>query len=274
MILPAACGPRRALVKTPLPCDRRDLAGRQPAVPLDACGEGLAVEVLHDHVAVAGRERPEVEDLENVIVTDLASCLRLALEAANRVDVPRGRRVEDLDRNASTNKEVLSFVHRTHPARSDEADEPVFAVDDVAGLKKHARPKNSVCRLERVSNAQGPHQRLVMLARLTARSRPCAHHVGRPERRSPGDASRGKRRNAERDYAMTRRALSCVARRQVAARWQEATASTGKTDNGEARPDMSRTKPTKARQSRQKNGAERIGRQSSDARKAGPIVIA
>ncbi len=132
---------RRRERRQELARDRGDLARRELAVPLDARGERLAVQVLHDHISIAVGQRPEVEHFEDVIVADLSGRLRLALEAADGVRVSGRARVEDLDGDAPPDKEVLALVDGPHPACADEADKPVLSVDDVAGLEKHpARP--------------------------------------------------------------------------------------------------------------------------------------
>src|SRR5262249_16982881 len=97
--------------------------------------ERFAVEVLHDHVAIAALECAEIEHLENVIAADLTGCLRLSLEPFDRLDVVRTSRDQDFDRDAPANEDVLAFVHLAHPALSEQSTDSILVVDDLALLE-------------------------------------------------------------------------------------------------------------------------------------------
>src|SRR5689334_15293039 len=69
---------------------------RQAATRLDPLRESFSIEKLHDHVALAGWERAEIQDLENVIVADRARDLRFTLETLNNLRIRRDARVKEL----------------------------------------------------------------------------------------------------------------------------------------------------------------------------------
>ena len=77
-MMPAACAGESAQELTG---NGRDLMRRELTDACDALGQRFAVEVLHHHEAIAIGERAEIEHFENVVAPDLASGLRLALEA-------------------------------------------------------------------------------------------------------------------------------------------------------------------------------------------------
>ena len=109
-----------------LPQERIELLGGQPTDPGDAGAEGLALQVLHDDEVLAAFERPEVQDLQDVIATDAPRRLRLALEARDRVFVLGGAGVQHLDRDPAADPEVLPFVDLAHATDADRSDDLVL----------------------------------------------------------------------------------------------------------------------------------------------------
>ena len=79
----------------------------------------------------------EVEHLDDVIATDAAGGLRLALEALHGVDVGRGAGVQDLDGDAALDADVLALVDGAHATLAEQADDAVLALDDLADFERH-----------------------------------------------------------------------------------------------------------------------------------------
>src|SRR5262249_29530945 len=117
--------------------DRGEHQGQDAPLSLDAVVESLAVQVLHDDVAIAVGGRTEVQDFEDVVVADLAGGLRLALESLDGLRVRSRARVKDLDRDPAADPHVLAFVDGAHAARADEADDAILPIQELADRDRH-----------------------------------------------------------------------------------------------------------------------------------------
>src|SRR6185436_17078534 len=101
------------------------------AAALEALLERLAVEVLHDHEAVAVRCGAAVEHLDDVVRADAAGRLGLALEAPGVLGVAL-LLVEHLHRDRALDAHVLADVHGAHPPAAEHAAQAVLAVEGLA----------------------------------------------------------------------------------------------------------------------------------------------
>ena len=102
------------------------------ALALDHAAELDALEVLHDevHAAVGGGAR--VGDVDDVRVTDLRCSARLSAEPLHEVGHPRVARMEDLERDALADIDMLGEVDLAHPALADQLHHVIAAVDSLA----------------------------------------------------------------------------------------------------------------------------------------------
>ena len=94
----------------------------------------LAVQILHDDEVVAVGQLTDVEHLQDVVVADAASRLRLALEALHHLFVARVRRVQRLDRHLAIDANVLAQVDGPHTALANHFDDSVLPIDHLAGF--------------------------------------------------------------------------------------------------------------------------------------------
>jgi len=94
--------------------------------------ERLAVEQLHHHEQQAVAGAPEVEDVDDVWVTDGARGSRLALETGSELGVGAGALDEGLDRHAPAERDVQRLVDDAHRAPPELAPYLVFAFEQLA----------------------------------------------------------------------------------------------------------------------------------------------
>jgi hypothetical protein len=81
--------------------------------------EALALEVLHDDVGRAVRQRPVVVRLDDVRVPDGVRRARLLKEAAHDLGVGRVLRVQHLDGRLAPEARMLREIHDAHPALAE-----------------------------------------------------------------------------------------------------------------------------------------------------------
>ena len=113
-----------------------DLAGalgRQPPLVRQHVGQIDPVEVLHHEVGAAVLGRAEVGDVDDVRVADARGGARLAPEPLDQILLRRVGRVQDLDRDALADLDVLAGVDGPHAAFADLADHAVAVVDHPPG---------------------------------------------------------------------------------------------------------------------------------------------
>ena len=116
----------------------------EPAAGVDALRERLALEQLHHQVAPPPSRIALVEHLDDVGRADAARGLRLALEAGQRV-LPLGDvGVQDLQRDATVDRDVLGLVDRSHRALADLPREAVLAGDDLSLVEAHGEEGSKV----------------------------------------------------------------------------------------------------------------------------------
>ena len=110
--------------------------------------EILAREELHHHVVRPIGHGAQVEHLDDVVRSDPAGGLRLALEARANVCGEVRSGAEDLDRDAFQSPRILAFENDPPPAFADDAQKPILAVDQIADAHVCARghPAMSVPR--------------------------------------------------------------------------------------------------------------------------------
>src|SRR5690606_17470602 len=167
--------------------DPHDVVPLQAPPRLDAFAQGLALEELHHHVAIAVGQVAEIQHLHDVLGSDAPRCLRLALEALHRVLRPSDLGVQHLDGHAAVDPRVLAFVHGAHPSFAEETDDPVLLVDDVVRSQRH---EETLVRMPMVPwgspRCYGRNARFEQaakplrsaLAAEPARERPGGHDVG------------------------------------------------------------------------------------------------
>ena len=78
-----------------------------------------------------------IEHFEDVIVADASRGLRFALESRHHVRVARERRMQNLDRDATLDLDVLALEDRTHPTLTEETRDPVLPLDNLTWLERH-----------------------------------------------------------------------------------------------------------------------------------------
>jgi hypothetical protein len=132
-------GVRRVQRAGKRPQDRERLAERQVALARDPAVEGLAVEVLHHIVVAAVVERPEREDVDDVVVADLVDRARLGHEPRHHLRIDREPLRQHLDRDQLADQRVHRLEHRTEAALPQLGLDPVLA-DDLAGLEVRIDP--------------------------------------------------------------------------------------------------------------------------------------
>jgi hypothetical protein len=105
------------------------LVDRQRPLALEHLGQGLPLEELHRHVQAAVAGPTEVEDLDDVIVLDLADGGRLAAESLDRQVVARQLVVQHLDRDLAAQGHVLGLVDGPGGAVAEPLDQEVAVAD-------------------------------------------------------------------------------------------------------------------------------------------------
>ena len=68
---------------------------------------------------------------------DTSRCLRLAFETGHGLLVRRNFTMQHFDGDPTVDASVLPLVDGAHSALSEEPNNPIFSVDDVADLKAH-----------------------------------------------------------------------------------------------------------------------------------------
>jgi hypothetical protein len=89
-------------------------------------------EVLHHHVGLAGGERSDVVDSDDVLGLDARGQTPLAHESFDEARALQGRREQVLDRNALLELEVPCGDHHAEPPFADDSLDDVLAGDDTS----------------------------------------------------------------------------------------------------------------------------------------------
>ena len=87
-----------------------------------------------EHDAVVGRRivvMKQIEDSADVRMRDLAGEVDFLLEPLDRSRICCGFRPHSFERHASAEFQVFGFVHRSHAALSDQADDPEAAANQL-----------------------------------------------------------------------------------------------------------------------------------------------
>ena len=122
--IPLACAaPERAAA---LEQDVGDPLGRERALTSQDVREVLALQVLHDEVARPVRGRPEVGDVDDVLMPDTRRALGLLPKALDDLGTAREVLAQDLHGDTLLDDGVLGLVDQAHPALADPADDLVF----------------------------------------------------------------------------------------------------------------------------------------------------
>ena len=103
---------------------------RHGPVPVEDAGQALPVEGLHDEVGLPFRGVPEVEDLDDVLLADLARRPGLVLEAVEQLLVAGELRAQHLHGHALAERDVLGEVDAPHPALSQAGQDAVAVAED------------------------------------------------------------------------------------------------------------------------------------------------
>ena len=104
----------------------------------DEVGQRLAAHVLHDDEGRIADD--EIEEARDVGMLDGGDRLRLGLEARAELGVGEQLRLEQLDRHAHADGDVLGDEDLAHAAGAERLDELVAAADDLADDRADARP--------------------------------------------------------------------------------------------------------------------------------------
>jgi hypothetical protein len=104
----------------------RDIEG---AFALDDAAELDALEELHDEVHAAVGGGSGVGDVDDVRVTDLRCGARLAAEPLDEIGHARVAGMQDLERDALADLDVLGQVDLAHAAFADQLDHAIATVD-------------------------------------------------------------------------------------------------------------------------------------------------
>ena len=136
--IPAACA--RARPFEHLRDDVHRLAERDAPRPPEPLAEVLAAEQLH-HEVRAAVVAARVEHRDDVRALDGAHRARLAREPRDDVLVGRELRVDELDRDALAEPDVLGLVDGAHAAMTDETAEDVATRDRLADERLAGCPR-------------------------------------------------------------------------------------------------------------------------------------
>src|SRR5207249_9956706 len=118
---------RRVQGAAALQDDRRDQPQRQRLSPGKVRLQRAALEELHHEVVPPVVGDVEVEDLDDVVVTDQVDRARLVEKPVDDGAIGRKARVQHLDGDLGTDGGVLGDVHASHPAFADTPDDAVRA---------------------------------------------------------------------------------------------------------------------------------------------------
>jgi hypothetical protein len=121
------------------------------ALALDHVGQRLALEQLHGQVQPAVAGAPEVEDLDDVLVLDLADRGRLAAEALDGQVVAAELVVQHLDRDLAPQGDVLGAIDGAGAAVAHAVEQDVALADGhadhrIGGVLLH--PRGAAVRAE------------------------------------------------------------------------------------------------------------------------------
>ena len=97
----------------------------------DQRGEILAVDVLHCQEAAAVG-LAEVVEPADILVRHLSGDAQLVVKLGQRRRTVRGALGEEFQRDGMIEREIFGAVHLTHPAATEQRDEPIAAGDDRA----------------------------------------------------------------------------------------------------------------------------------------------
>jgi hypothetical protein len=98
----------------------------------DGLGQRLAFQEFHGKKQAAVVGSPKVEDLRDVLVVDLADGDRLAAEALDGVVAGRQVLVQELERNAPPQRDMLGAIQDAGPARPDALQQVIALGDGLA----------------------------------------------------------------------------------------------------------------------------------------------
>ncbi len=106
---------------------------RQHVLVAHQLAERRAVDELH-HDVVRVVLAPEVVDVDDVRMGELRRRLRFVREALDEVVVLGVLIAQHLDRDPAAQQRVGTAVHERHPARPEDAVDPIAVVEDLLGL--------------------------------------------------------------------------------------------------------------------------------------------
>jgi hypothetical protein len=107
-----------------VPQDAGGLGGGEPAHPLQALRQALALQELHDDVRRPVHDA-EVEGLDHVGALERSGCACLLHEALEDALVVRGLRIDELDRDLGVQRQMLGAPHLAHAAPTDQVQQPI-----------------------------------------------------------------------------------------------------------------------------------------------------
>ena len=94
------------------------------AIAAEQRPERRAVKVLHHDVRRPIGEAPEIEHVDDPLVTDHVDRARLVEEPLDEVGICRRFDLEHLDRDARTDRRLHCEIHPPHAARSEQPRDP------------------------------------------------------------------------------------------------------------------------------------------------------
>ena len=106
---------------------------RKRSVPLDGARERIALQVLHHEVVVTGRGRPEVGDVDDVVVAYLVDRLRLVDESGEHLGASRKLGEDRLQGDLASDDGVFGEEDGSHPALAEHCGDAVIP-DGVADV--------------------------------------------------------------------------------------------------------------------------------------------
>jgi hypothetical protein len=110
--------------------DRHHRAKRRKGDLLQTGREVLPLEVLHHHVVHPPARLVEVDDVDDVGVSEARDDLGLSAESLDHIPVERDRRLEQLDGEPLAGADVHRLVHDAHPPLPKRTDQTVCSAEN------------------------------------------------------------------------------------------------------------------------------------------------
>jgi ADP-ribose pyrophosphatase YjhB (NUDIX family) len=152
------------------------IADRQRTMVTEHVREVAPGQVLHDEIGRAGRERPDVADVSDVLGLDPHRRSRLADEAPDGLGITRAARQEALHGVLLVE---LQMPHGDDDAHSSESEDPLDAVlvgDDLADLRDRGRVSLVRARALPVLSLVGVLGHATMITTAYSRREPVARY--------------------------------------------------------------------------------------------------